>query len=138
MKPKTPTKNVSEATSVRTGKAKRVAPANGTLVPVGRREDIPRFRNEREEADFWATHDLAGPLLEEMRPVPPNGDDELPPARSTPTYSRTRPISVRLDEDVLKRIKALAAKKRKGYQSLLKEFLVERLYEEEKREGLIT
>ena len=44
----------------------------------------------------------------------------------------------RLDSDILRRLKALAAKKRKGYQSLLKEFVVERLYEEEKREGLIA
>jgi hypothetical protein len=31
----------------------------------------------------------------------------------------------------------LAAKKHKGYQTLLKEFVVERRYEEEKREGLL-
>lgn len=108
------------------------------FTPVERREDIPRFKNEAEEAEFWATHDLAGPLLDEMQPVPLDGDDELPPARSASTYSRTRPVSVRLDSDVLRRLKAVAAKKRKGYQSLLKEFLVERLYEEEKREGIIA
>jgi hypothetical protein len=44
---------------------------------------------------------------------------------------------VRFDEDVLKRLRALARKKGKGYQTLLKEFVVERLYEEEKREGLV-
>jgi hypothetical protein len=43
-----------------------------------------------------------------------------------------------MDADLLRRLKTLAAKKRKGYQSLLKEFVVERLYEEEKREGLIA
>lgn len=131
-------KATTAATSRKTTRARRVAPPNGTLIPVTRREDIPTFKNEHAEADFWATHDLAGPLLDEMRPVPPEGDDELPPARSTPSYSRTRPVSVRLDEDFLKRLKALAARKHKGYQSLLKEFLVERLYEEEKREGLIA
>ena len=137
MKPKPGMRNGAAATSVKASRSKRTASGTGKLIPVKRREDIPAFKTEREEADFWATHDLAGPLLQDMRPVPPAGDDELPPARST-TYSRTRPVSVRLDEDFLKRIKALAAKKHKGYQSLLKEFLVERLYEEEKREGLIA
>ena len=31
----------------------------------------------------------------------------------------------------------LAARRNTGYQTLLKEFVVERLYEEEKREGII-
>jgi hypothetical protein len=105
---------------------------------VERREDIPSFKDEAEEAEFWATHDLAGALLEEMQPVPLNGDEELPPARSPSAATRTRPISVRLDDDILRRLKVLAAMKRKGYQTMLKEFLVERLYEEEKREGLIA
>jgi hypothetical protein len=34
-------------------------------------------------------------------------------------------------------MKALAHRRHKGYQTQLKEFVVERLYEEEKREGLI-
>jgi len=38
----------------------------------------------------------------------------------------------------LRRVKALAARRGKGYQTLLKEFVVERLYEEERREGLIA
>jgi hypothetical protein len=131
-------KDARASSPTKPARANHSSPSRTGLIPVTRREDIPTFRDERAEADFWATHDLAGALLEEMQPVPPEGDDDLPPARSTSTYSRTRPISVRLDEDFLKRIKALAARKHKGYQSLLKEFLVERLYEEEKREGLIA
>ncbi len=50
---------------------------------------------------------------------------------------RTRPIPVRFDEDTVRRLKTLAGKRHKGYQTLLKEFVVERLYEEEKREGLV-
>lgn len=51
--------------------------------------------------------------------------------------SRTRPVAVRFDEDVISRLKALARARGKGYQTMLKEFVVERLYEEEKREGVI-
>ena len=50
---------------------------------------------------------------------------------------RTTPIAIRLDQFTLTRLKALAAARNTGYQTLLKEFLVERLYEEEKREGII-
>lgn len=50
---------------------------------------------------------------------------------------RTTPIAVRFDQFTLKRLRTLAALRNKGYQTLLKEFVVERLYEEEKREGII-
>jgi hypothetical protein len=50
---------------------------------------------------------------------------------------RTTPIAVRFDQFTLRRLKTLAALRNTGYQTLLKEFVVERLYEEEKREGII-
>ena len=50
---------------------------------------------------------------------------------------RTKPVAVRFDEFTLDRLRALAARRNTGYQTLLKEFVVERLYEEEKREGII-
>jgi hypothetical protein len=50
---------------------------------------------------------------------------------------RTTPIAIRFDQFTLKRLKALAALRNTGYQTLLKEFVIERLYEEEKRDGTI-
>jgi hypothetical protein len=50
---------------------------------------------------------------------------------------RTTPIAVRFDEFTIKRLKDLAARRNTGYQTLLKEFVVERLYEEEKRDRII-
>jgi hypothetical protein len=50
---------------------------------------------------------------------------------------RTTPIAIRFDQFTLMRLKALAALRNTGYQTLLKEFVVERLYEEEKREGIV-
>ena len=44
---------------------------------------------------------------------------------------------MRFDDSTLQRIKVLAARRHKGYQTLLKEFVMERLYEEEKRKGLV-
>lgn len=53
------------------------------------------------------------------------------------TKGRTKPVAVRFDEFTLERLRTLAARRNTGYQTLLKEFVVERLYEEEKREGII-
>lgn len=92
-------------------------------------KEIPAFTTEAEEAECWATHALGKTAWAEMEPIP---DDELPPPRP-----RTKPVAIRFDEHTIQRAKALAGKRHKGYQTLLKEFVMERLYEEEKREGLI-
>lgn len=92
-------------------------------------DEIPEFETEREEHEFWSTHSLSEEFFEKAEPIP---EGVLPPPRP-----RTRPISLRFDEDVLARVKAVAKSKNKGYQTVLKEFVVERLYEEEKREGII-
>jgi hypothetical protein len=56
------------------------------------------------------------------------------PARAR---GRTTPIAVRFDEFTIKRLKQLAERRNTGYQTLLKEFVIERLYEEEQREGIV-
>jgi hypothetical protein len=99
------------------------------LIPVNSLDDIPRFANEDEEHEFWSTHSLGQPLLDQMEPV---DDGSLPPPRA-----RTRPVAVRFDDNVIRRLRKLARLKGKGYQTLLKEFVIERLYEEEKRAGLV-
>lgn len=91
-------------------------------------DEVPDFQNEDEEDEFWSTHDLGQEILDQMAP-PPEG--LLPPPRSV---SVPRPI--RLEWDTVRRLKALAARKGKGYQALLNEYVLERLEEEEKREGL--
>lgn len=48
---------------------------------------------------------------------------------------KSKLISLRVETDVLRRLQALATKQDKGYQSLLKQFVIERLIEEEKSEG---
>ena len=92
--------------------------------------------------------------------MPPSADDEVDPTKGLSLEpdefleqqarrakvlqmqdairpGRTTPIAVRFDQFTLRRLKALAALHNKGYQTLLKEFVVERLYEEEKRAGII-
>ncbi len=89
--------------------------------------DVPAFTSEAEEAAFWATHEFSDEILAQMDDIP---EVFLP-------RPRTKPIPVRFDEDTVWCLKVLATKRHKGYQTLLKEFVVERLYEEEKREGLV-
>lgn len=119
-------------------------PARPTeLIPV-EREDIPPFASEAEEHAFWSTHTFGPQLLAEMRP---EGDPELPSPdqvrahvdarRRRERAESTRPVPIRLEVDLLRRLRALAARKHIGYQTLLKQFVAERLYEEEKREGLV-
>jgi predicted DNA binding CopG/RHH family protein len=100
-----------------------------SMTPVKSWKEVPSFKSEKEEADFWRTHMPSANLLKEMRQLP---DNILPPPRP-----RTRPVAVRFDEYTLRRIKALAARRRTGYQTLLKEFVSERLYEEERRDGVL-
>lgn len=96
------------------------------------REDIPGFANEEEEHQFRSTHSLGPRLLAEMKSVPPEGDEWAPPAR--PRAARS--VQLRLGDDIVTRAKTLAALRHTGYQTSLKEFVIERLYEEEKRVGL--
>jgi predicted DNA binding CopG/RHH family protein len=91
-------------------------------------EEVPKFASEAEEAEFWASHELGDELVAQMRP---HADRKLP------NRQRTRPIAIRFDENTLARVKDLAQRRGKGYQTLLKEFVAERLYEEEKREGVV-
>jgi uncharacterized protein (DUF4415 family) len=93
---------------------------------------VPDFATEREARDFWDTHEVTEEYLESAGPV---AEGDMPP--TLPTTNRTRPIAVRFDEDVLERLKQLADHKHKGYQTLLKEFVSELFYEEEKREGIL-
>lgn len=91
-------------------------------------DEVPSFENEEQEAEFWATHSLSDELLSQMGPVP----EEI-----LPIQRRTKPVAIRFDQHTIHRLKVLAEKQHKGYQTLLKEFVTERLYEEEKREGII-
>lgn len=97
------------------------------LITVKSWNEIPSFASEHEEAAFWAKHELSEDLLRQMAP---SGDKALP-------GPRTRPVSIRLDQHTLERVRALAGQRNIGYQTLLKEFITERLYEEEKRQGVI-
>ena len=80
---------------------------------------IPKFKNEDEERDFWATADSSEYFdwSKAERVVFPN----LKPA--------TESISLRLPESLLARIKEMANAKDVPYQSLMKIFFAEKVEE---------
>ncbi len=88
-------------------------------------KDIPRFKNEDEERQFWAEHDSTEFVdwSKAQRGVFPN----LKPS--------TKTISLRLPESMLDELKFLANKNDIPYQSLVKVFLSERIDSELQKHG---
>jgi len=84
------------------------------------KKKIPKFENEDQERDFWASHDSTEYVRweEAKRMKFPN----LKPS--------TKTISIRLPESMLEDLKMLANKRDVPYQSLLKIYLAERIKEE--------
>ena len=80
----------------------------------------PTFKNEQEEADFWATHDSTEYVdyAKATRALFPN----LKPSTET--------ISLRLPKSLLDQLKTLANKRDVPYQTLLKLFLADRIAQE--------
>jgi predicted DNA binding CopG/RHH family protein len=82
-------------------------------------EDVPAFSTDDEEAQFWATHELGEGMVSRMEALP---EGLLPTARP-----RTKAISMRMDIELLASVKEVAKARDVPYQTLLKQFVVERL-----------
>ena len=83
-------------------------------------KQVPDFKNEDEEREFWATHNLTDYFDMEKAEMAifPN----LKPS--------SRRISIRLPESLIYRLKQIANAKDVPYQSLMKIFLAEKIREE--------
>jgi len=86
---------------------------------------MPRFRNERDEREFWSTHDTTD-YIDFSKPN--RADIEFDPGIEAPVKS----ISLRLPREMLNQLKVLANKKDIPYQSLIKVYLAEKIAEERK------
>lgn len=86
---------------------------------------IPNFSSEREEREFWETHDTVDYVDWSQARVAVFPD----------LKSSTEAISLRLPASLLAEIKTLANKRDVPYQSLLKVFLAERVVSERAREN---
>ncbi|PNY81272.1 CopG family antitoxin [Deinococcus koreensis] len=105
-----------------------------TLILINDPSDIPTFASEAEEAEFWATHELGDGLFD-LAARNPEAADLLArlPKRSRHAGRQSKSTSLRLSADLERRLRHLAEVKGTSYQTLLKEFVLERVYEEEKR-----
>lgn len=95
--------------------------------PIDSPREIPEGLSDEERMAFLEEHGVSEYFLENVEEAP---DEERP-------RPRTRPINVRFDDFTLRRLKGLAERRNVGYQTLLKEFVTERLYEEERRQGVL-
>jgi predicted DNA binding CopG/RHH family protein len=97
------------------------------IKPIDKVTEIPTNLSDEEMIDFL---DERGVSEEFLRNTPEASEDERP-------IPRTKPINVRFDDYTLSRLKQLADRRGIGYQTLLKQFVTERLYEEERRIGML-
>ena len=83
-------------------------------------DDVPLFDNEEAEADFWAENK---PDLRLLESALASGSDA----------AESVTITLRIDPRMLARIKRLARSRYLNYQSMIKQWLSERM-EQEQRE----
>ena len=79
-------------------------------------KEIPLFNDENEEAEYWNKHQLDAHLM--------NSSIHQPDSRESTT------ITLRFDPRMLARIKRIARSRFLNYQSMMKQWLSERLEDE--------
>jgi predicted DNA binding CopG/RHH family protein len=87
-----------------------------SLAVVNDWEDVPLFANIGEEATFWEGHQISLRLMQSS-------------LVSTDTNESTT-ITLRMDPRMLSRLKRLARQRYLNYQSMLKQWVAERLEKE--------
>lgn len=97
------------------------------MKPINNLSDIPDDLSDEDRMDFLEKYGVSEEFLDTVEDAP---EEERP-------RPRTKPINVRFDDFTISRLKALADSRNVGYQTLLKTFVQERLYEEEKRQGIL-
>lgn len=90
------------------------------MVTLAKWEDIPLFESEIEEAAFWEAHRLDLRLM------------DAAVAKGSETNESVT-ITLRMDPRMLSRIKRIARSRYLNYQSMIKQWLSERLENELKR-----
>ena len=87
-----------------------------SLAAVTSWEDVPLFAIPREETEDWEAHQLTLPLLQA--------------ALVSTDSNESTTITLRMDPRMLSRLKRLARQRYLNYQSMLKQWVAERLEKE--------
>ena len=82
-------------------------------------EEVPQFDGEAAEAAYWADTGVAPRLMELALAQSGDGIESVT-------------ISLRMDPRMLSKIKRLARSRYLGYQSMIKQWMIERLEQETK------
>ena len=82
-------------------------------------EKIPTFAQDRDEAEFWRRHRPAVRLMENS-------------LAQNSAASESLTITLRMDPRMLSRIKRLARSRFLNYQSMIKQWLSERMEQEQR------
>ena len=93
-----------------------------------KRAELPRFKNDRAAADFWATHDAAA-YIDALKPV----GLKLDPALRRRIKARAKfkkLVTLRLEVDQITATKAIALRKSIPYQTLIRMWISEALVRE--------
>lgn len=86
-------------------------------------KEVPDFKNEEEEREFWATHDTTEYI-----------DWDQGEFIATPKLKpSTKTISLRIPESLLNDLRIIANKRDVPYQSLIKLYLKDRVDQERAR-----
>ncbi|MEO1857968.1 MAG: CopG family antitoxin [Rubritalea sp.] len=89
---------------------------------INKWSEIPEFQDEQEEASFWQNNELDAKLM--MGSIHERDSKE------------STTITLRFDPRMLSRIKRMARSRYLNYQSMMKQWLSERLEDEARRSGL--
>lgn len=87
------------------------------MQPVAKWEDVPIFDSESAEAEFWAENRPDLRLMESSMAGPSESSESVT-------------ITLRMDPRMLARIKRLARSRYLNYQSMIKQWLSERMEHE--------
>jgi len=79
-------------------------------------EQLPNFESDEDESAFWDEHELSPRLVQ--------GSIHSPDSRESTT------ITLRFDPRMLSRIKRIARSRYLNYQSMMKQWLAERIEDE--------
>ena len=110
--------------------------------PIQRRAEVPADQTTEEAQTFWDTHEVGAGLIAEGQQDP---EVQAFAQRLGQSGGRRKPrvpkdthvTTLRLDGDIERRLRHVAELKQLPYQTLLKQFVSERLYEEEKRHHVV-
>ena len=80
--------------------------------------ELPDLPTEEEEAEFWMSYELSPGLMK--------ASEHVPDSRESTT------ITLRFDPRMLSRIKRIARERFLNYQSMMKQWLAERLENEQR------